>query len=205
MSVKLTKQEENIVSYLKVRNNQKVYWEELVQFSKNPTTVKLRTVQKTVAALKRKFMLDGTSLPFNISFSSLSESASTSAQVKNKPEQVLVKLENSNKRQVENKHQVQIDFRLDPLGHKRVVTKNGSYQLNDSEWDMFKYFYQNPGKVITISELRDKLVYPLYGSKLPARWFDSIMRIVNNLRRQVVGLNERLLTVKGNETSYLFQ
>lgn len=204
MPVKLTKQEENIISYLKARNNQKVYWEELVQFSKSPTTVKLRTVQKTVAALKRKFMLDGTSLPFNISFSSLSESNSTSLQAKNK-QQVLVKLENSNKNQSENKHQVQIDFRLDPLGHKRVLTKNGLYQLNDSEWDMFKYFYQNPGKVITISELRDKIVYPLYGSKLPARWFDSIMRIVNNLRRQVVGLNERLLTVKGNETSYLFQ
>jgi hypothetical protein len=59
--------------------------------------------------------------------------------------------------------------------------------------------------LIGISELRDKVVYPNYGAKLPARWFDAIMRIVNHMRRQVIGLDGRLLTVKGPETTYLFQ
>lgn len=197
MPINLTNQENNVLEYLKTRDGQKVYWEELVQFSKNPTTVKLKTMQKVVSSIKAKFKLNNCLEPFNVVFSSLLK---TTLQVQENKPQILVQL-----KKVENKHQVQIDFRLDPLGHKKVITKDGSYQLNDSEWDMFKYFYQNPGKLITISELRDKLVYPLYGSKLPARWFDSIMRIVNNLRRQVVGLNKRLLTVKGTETSYLFQ
>jgi hypothetical protein len=203
--VKLTNQESDVVRYLEVRSGREVAWEELVQFSKTPSTVKLKTMQKVVSDIKRKFALAGTSLPFNVKFITLVKpptppvaSQQNLIQVKRTPSGNVIPVNN-------NKHQVQIDFELDPMGFKRVKTRSGVYQLNDSEWDMFKYFYNNPGKLITISELRDKLMYPNYGSKLPARWFDAIMRVVNNLRRQVYGLDKRLLTVKGTETSYLFQ
>lgn len=100
--------------------------------------------------------------------------------------------------------QAHIDFVLD-RNMKRVRTKYGYHLLNDSEWDAMVYVHSNVGKVIPQSELRDKVVYPQYGSKLPARWFEAIGRIIGNLRRQVPGLDKRLLTVKGEETSYLFQ
>ena len=104
-------------------------------------------------------------------------------------------------------HQAQLDFILD-RNTKRVKTKNGYKQLNDPEWDMFKYIHANPGRIISINELRDKVVFPQYGSKLPARWYDTVMRIVNNLRRQVDGLKTRLMTIgafNAGETGYIFQ
>lgn len=97
-----------------------------------------------------------------------------------------------------------LDFVLD-RNMKRVRTKSGYYNLNDGEWEVFKYFHANVGKLIPISEIRDKVVFPQYGSKLPARWFDAIMRLVNNARKQIPELQRRLLTVKGSETNYLFQ
>lgn len=103
------------------------------------------------------------------------------------------------------KHQAQLDFAIDIVYSKKVRTKYGLHQLNDNEWDVFKYFYDNVGRLIPLSELRDKIVFPNYGSKLPARWFDSIMRVVNNIRKQIIGIDKRLLTVKSSETSYIFQ
>jgi len=188
-----TDKENKIIAYLTALNGKKVSWEELAQFSKNPEQVKLKSVQKSISEIKRKFKLTETSIPFNVELVSLSKTASSI-----KP-QTLVQVTKT------VVPQAKIDFSLDPLGFKRVITKQGVFQLNDSEWDMFKYFYQNIGRLVTISELRDKLVFPNFGSKLPARWFDSIMRVVNNLRRQVFGLDKRLLTVKSSETSYLFQ
>lgn len=208
---KLTEQECKIIDYLENRSGQQVAWEELAQFAKDPTTVKLKTIQKSVSEIKRKYQQAGIPITFDVQFKSLAPKTAP-AQIEDLvkgAEQVLVQVRRTAGGNViptnSTKSDAQIDFSIDTLGFKRVKTRSGVYQLNDSEWDMFKYFYNNVGKLITISELRDKLVYPNYGSKLPARWFDAIMRVINNLRRQVNGLDKRLLTVKGSETSYLFQ
>ena len=211
--VKLTDQEAKVTNYLNSRNGQKVAWEELAQFAKDPTTVKIKTTKKVVSEVKRKFSQANLPAPFEVSFYSL---APEPAPVKTvtatdiaQAEQVLVQVKRTPGGNIipagSTKSPAQIDFAIDPLGFKRVKTRSGTYQLNDSEWDMFKYFYNNVGRLVTISEIRDKLMFPNYGSKIPARWFDAIMRVINNLRRQVLGLDGRLLTVKGAETSYLFQ
>lgn len=218
--LKLTNQEVNIINYLK--SNQSVAWEELAQFAKEPQTVKLKTIKKAVSEIKRKYTAAGLPIPFNTTFSSLTESTDSSSSVqiklgsiskkdllgmpviKTDTNQTLVKVARLPEAKPA-KLQAQIDFSPDALGFKKVVTKGGTYQLNDNEWDIYKYFYNNVGKLVTLSELRDNVMFPNYGSKLPARWFDAIMRVVNNLRRQVKGLDTRLLTVKGTETSYIFQ
>jgi len=209
--VRLTAQEQAIRDYVVSRPSRIVYLEELAQFAKDPQNVKCKTIQKTVSEIKRKFKVARQPDPFgNKLFASLAQEtlqvtapppASTQAmvQVKPTPDGNMVRVSGA-----KAAHPAQVDFIIDRLT-KSVRTKNGSHRLNDSEWDVFKYLHENVGRLITLSELRDKVVYPQYGSKLPARWFDSIMRIVNNLRRQVVGLDKRLLTVKGAETTYLFQ
>lgn len=204
--LKITEQDSRIINYLSSKNGQEVSWEELAQFSKDPQNVKLNTIKKTISEIKRKYKESMFPLPFNVSFVSLVPVAQQTAKSEVKAEQKLVRVikEGSPKANLP-KPQAQIDFVMDPLGFKRVRTKYGIHQLNDSEWDMFKYLHKNAGKLVSISELRDNVVYPNYGSKLPARWFDAIMRIVNNMRRQIVGLDKRLLTVKSEETCYIFQ
>lgn len=203
--IKITNQENKIINYLQQRKDQEVGWEELAQFAKDPKSVKLKTIQKSVSDLKKKFVVANQPLPFSVKFIYLSKKE---AEVKPAETQTLVQVKKAadgNMVNSSNKHAAQLDFTPDPLGFKRVRTRVGVFQLNDSEWDMFKYFYNNPGRLITISELRDKVMYPNYGSKLPARWFDAVMRVINGMRRQVIGLDKRLLTVKAAETSYLFQ
>jgi hypothetical protein len=204
---KLTTQETKIINYLQSKNNTEVAWEELAQFAKDPQNVKRKTVQKSVSEIKRKYTSDGLAIPFNVKFISLLDIAeSTPLQTEQKLVQIK-KTTGGNMMIVNEKkniHQAQVDFVLDP-SLRRVRTREGLYQLNDNEWYMMEYFNRNIGRLITLSELRDKVVYPNYGSKLPARWFNSIMSIINNLRRQVPGLDKRILTVKSNETSYLYQ
>lgn len=209
--VGLTAQEKAIHNYIVNRPSRIIYLEELAQFAKDPQNVKCKTIQKTVSEIKRKFKVAGWPDPFaNKLFASMAQEtlqvtapapvpAQTMVQVKPTPDGNMVRVSGSGAA-----HPAQVDFLIDRLT-KSVRTKYGNHRLNDSEWDVFKYLHENVGRLITLSELRDKVVYPQYGSKLPARWFDSIMRIVNNLRRQVVGLDKRLLTVKGAETTYLFQ
>lgn len=219
--VKLTKQEIKVVDYLVPRSGKKVYWEELAQFAKDPQTVKIKTVKKTVSEIKRKYATIGVAEPFKVSFASLTQADD---KVEEKPVQTIgdlikeklstnlvqiKKTPDGNTIVVDGKNNtstlpVHVDFVLD-RNTKRVKTKFGSHLLNDSEWEVFKYIHSNAGRIIAISELRDKVVFEHYGSKLPARWFDSIMRIINNMRRAIPGLERRLLTVKGVETSYLFQ
>lgn len=234
-NLKLSDQETKVINYLNGKST--AHWEELAQFAKDPHTVKLKTIKKTVSEIKRKYAEYGVPTPFNTVFSTL---VSENKEVENDDTlinamnmlvntdgtvnasaladaQVLVPIKRTittvlsapapapvSVPSVAQQHPAHADFFLD-RAMKRVRTKLGNHNLNDNEWEMFKYFHSNVGKLIPISELRDKVVYPQWGSKTPARWFDSIMRIINNLRRQVPGLDRRLLTVKGIETSYLFQ
>lgn len=204
--LRLTEQEVKIIEYLYPREGKEIFWEELAQFAKDPQTVKLKTMQKVVSEIKRKYASAGLPPPFDVSFTLLARKEQLEKEPFNeeKVERSFPKMVQVKKVVTETRPQAQIDFELD-RNQKRVKTKFGYRVLNDSEWEVFKYIHARAGKLVTISELRDEVVYPKYGSKLPARWFDSIMRIVNNLRRQVDGLNTRLLTVKGTETSYLFQ
>lgn len=234
MEVNLSNQEKKVISYLLAKNNSRVAWEELAQFAKEPQSVKLKTIKKTISEIKRKFSGRGESVPFKIDFYSLSEKPMEQLEINGlapaftDPSPILPMSKTQTLVQVQRKSnslfpkaapsvsttstpvsapalpKVHAEFQLD-FTMKRVRTKFGYHKLNDSEWDVFKYVHANHGKLIPISELRDKVVFYQYGSKMPARWFDAIMRIINNLRRAVPGLAQHLLTVKGSETSYLFQ
>lgn len=51
--MKLTPQENSIINYLSKKSEAR--WEELAQFAKDPQTVKLRTLQKVISDLKKKY------------------------------------------------------------------------------------------------------------------------------------------------------
>jgi hypothetical protein len=208
--VNLTDLEKRVISFIISKNNSTIYLEELVQFAKDPQNVSRKTVLKWLSEIKRKYTNANMPLPYTVTFQSMSkpnQSVQTApdvqqqlVQIKRTPDGNMMRINPS----APTAHPAHVDFVLD-RNTRRVRTKAGSFQLNENEWNVFKYIYENVDKMITLSELRDQVVYPQYGSKLPARWFDAIMRMVNNLRRQVVGLNGRLLTVKGTETTYLFK
>lgn len=225
--IKLTEQEARVVNFLLSKNNSTVKWEELAQFAKSPQTVKLKTIKKTISEIRRKYTETGISVPFNVSFAMMPTAEDKpelptidataiddflSQPLQPSPVQNLVQIKRTpagNTMTVNSNDTVsllpaQIDFALD-FNNRRVKTRYGSQSLNENEWLVFKYIHAHAGKLIPISELRDKVMYPQAGSKLPARWFDAIMRIINNMRRAIPGLEHRLLTVKGAETSYLFQ
>lgn len=217
--VKLTGQETKVVAFLTTKGDGPIHWEELAQFAKDPQTVKLKTIQKVISDLRKKYLVADVPFPYNGKFISLNlppktpqtigelikekleeKREQTLVQIKRTPAGTLVKVDSADGA----KPMAQVDFVLDP-NTRRVRTKYGFHLLNEREWDVMKYLHANVGRVISISELRDKVVYEKYGSKLPPRWFDHIKAIIGNLRAQVPGLRDRVLTVKGVETSYLFQ
>lgn len=209
--LRLTGQEIKVVNYLSPLSEKEIPWDLLAQFSKDPESVKYKSIQKVISEIKRKYKEAGLPVPFkvNIRHTTLDEKVDAAlavppvqnlVQVKRTPAGNVMVVGSTNTPQ----SSAQIDFALNVLT-KSIKTKSGQYKLNDNEWYMFRYFHENPGRIIKISELRDKVSFPNYGSKLPARWFDAIMRVVNNLRRQVHGLDKRLLTLKSEETAYLFQ
>lgn len=214
-NLRLTDQEIKVVNYLSPLTEKEIPWDLLAQFSKNPNTVKYKSIQKVISEIKRKYRDAGLPIPFKVNIrhttldekvavvmapSSVQSTVQNLVQVKKTPGGNIMIVGSTNTPQ----SSAQIDFALNVLT-KSVRTKSGQYKLNDNEWYIFKYFHENSGRLINISELRDKVMFPNYGSKLPARWLDAIMRVINNLRRQVHGLDKRLLTVKSEETSYLFQ
>jgi hypothetical protein len=204
--MKLTEKEIKIVNYLNGKKS--VAWEELAQFSKDPQSVKIKTVKRSILDIKRKYEESTMENPFkDVVFYSLAQSHKESEPKPERKEQkmVMVKVTEAGNITKANEHSVHADFKKCSLGFKRVISKYGTHNLNDPEWDMFCYFYENPGKIISLSEIRDKVMFTKFGSKLPPRWFDSILRVVNNLRKNVPGLKNRLLTIKGEETSYIFQ
>ena len=193
--MKLTKQEQKIVAFLSDKNDA-VHWEELAQFAIDPANVKLRTIQKTVSEIRRKYSTDNIPIPFSNNFMHLAKEQNL-VQVKRTPEGNALVVRDI-------KPAAKIDFILD-RNTKSVRTKWGIYKLGDDEWVMLSYFDSNIGRAIKLSELRD-VKYPNYGSKLPPRWFSSIQRTIHNIRRTIPSLQNRLLTTRlDNETSYLYQ
>ena len=212
--MKLTNQEKLIASYLQARPGTRVAWQELAQFAKDPQNVKLSTIQKAVGDVKRK--LREANLPeLNITFYSLTTPVPEPKVIKTevKQEQTLVEMRRTiGGRMVssgDTRPDAQIDFPPDPKGNRRVITRNGPINLGENEWDMYKHFYKNPGKKISITDLRDEVIFPKQKNtgKLPANWRDSIQRIAQNLRRQLE-LKDRLTTIPGGpngETKYIFE
>lgn len=210
----LTNQEKNVVSFLS--NKEKVFWEELASFCKEPSKVKLKTVKKIVSDIKKKYRDNSLNVPFNCEFSSLQENNTDIDKLVPTPEpkkeeavifngQRLVKLERP-QRPVEAKKQCLIDFTIKKY-QTQIICKNGIFNVSDEEFQVFEYFYNNPEKIITLEEFRDQVVFPKFGSKLPPKWFYAIQRRINNLRRQIPDLKNRILTVKVDAftTGYLFR
>lgn len=219
LSFRLTNQEVNVLQYLSTINRD-VAWEELAQFAKNPQTVQLKTIKKIISDLKKKYSLEQISFPFTYNFFSLASppsanSSTVKAKIVSSPTgqtgQVMVKVKTTPAGNVMpittdvKTYACQTDFKLN-RNTKSVVTTYGSHLLSDSAWEIIKYFHENPERIIAISELRDKVVYPQYGSKLPPKWFDNIARSIHVLRKQVPSLKNRLITLAGlGETSYMLK
>ena len=199
----LTDQETKVAAFLSTRTN--AYWEELLQFCKNPTTTKLGTLKHIVSDIKKKFREAGMDCPFNTALSLMTPAEEKpTAEAITVDGQTLVKVPKPQP-VVDNTKACQKDFAIDKY-NKRIRSKEGIRALNDEDFEVFEYFWQHPETVVSLEELRDKVVYPQFGSKIPARWFDAIQRRVNNLRRTIPELKDRLLTVKlNNGSGYLLK
>lgn len=223
--MKLTQQESQVLSFLSQRKE--VYWEELAQFCKDPSSVKLKSVQKVVSDLRKKFRDNNQPVPFNCTFRSLvskqepPKMVATSQTVQfNGQQLVQVKRQAHIKpvvdiikaltdqptvpQKIENPTAQQLDFALKQYA-RQVVTRSGIYSLNSDEYELFDYFMSNRGRFVSLEELRDNVCYPKFGSKTPARWFSAIQRRVGNIRHQVPETRNKLLTAKQNNNSgYIF-
>lgn len=196
-----TLQEQQVQNYLLNKSN--VYWEELAQFCKVPSNVKLGTVQKIVSNIKAKYRKLGEPPPFNCKFAQMEQkNNSPQKQTIEHNGQRLVKLERRKLTTSSTKELIKqtsstssLDF-IFKRYQLQVLTKSGHHQLNSEEFDILEYFYNNAGRPIFLNELRDKVCFHNYGSKLPARWFDSIQRRIGLIKRNVPEARKKLLTIR---------
>lgn len=208
--IKITVQEQSIIDYCLGKKT--VAWEELVQFAKDPQTVKLRTLQKVVSDLRKKYRDAGAHCPVVCSFVSLlSVNQTVAEETKPEPvEQTIVKLritKGGNKvRDDDTRSDAQIDFVLDST-MKRVKTRTNVINLSDNEWELFKLFHDNVGKPLSMEEIKN-VVYAGFGSKTPHNWSEAIKRTLTKLRTNIRELktdNRLVCVVGGNLTSYMLQ
>lgn len=220
-TLKITNQEAQIITHC--AGKKVVPWEELAQYAKEPTTVKLKTLQKAVSDLKKKYRDANLPVPFDCSFVSLvslpadqetkpvpAPTVSTQPKTETKLEQKLVQLRitrGGNRVSADDKTpDAHIDFKLEPF-YKRVRTRTNTINLSDNEWELFKLFHNNIGKKFSIEDLKD-IVYRNFGSKTPHNWADAIGGTLTKLRTNIRELktNDRLLTIRGsNITYYMFE
>lgn len=215
--MKLTNQETNIINFLQGKS--KVAFEELAQFTKEPTKVKLKTIKKIISDIKKKHKDNNIPLPFNCEFYSLitNQKDIMSEKVIHN-QQTLVKLERKKiisdptllSPHIQAGVHVAVQAALNDFSinkfNNQVLSKSGWHTLNEDDFQIFQYFFQNIEKIITLEELRDKVVFPLYGSKMPARWFSTIQRRINNIRKQIPETKNRLLTIKlENSSGYMLK
>lgn len=208
-----TNQEKSVIEFL--TGKKQVYWEELVQFCKNPSTIKDTSIKRLISGIKKKYKDNGISCPIVCEFKYL-EDKPVLKEVKKQSilltedkiilnGQVLKKIQKPepNKSTVPQTH---LDFQLRKV-YRQIRTKTGDHLLGAEDFEIFEYLHNKVGEVVSLEELRDQVVFPKYGSKLPARWFDAIQRRVNNIRRAIPETKGRLLTVKigPNETGYMLK
>lgn len=222
-AIPLSKQEQQVLSYL--QGKEKVNWEELVQFTKDPATVKLKSIRRIVSNIRKKYKEANQATPFICTFSSLfsaekeepvKPSSQSTQETQNTVEfngQILVKLEKRNPVKPLPLYPPPIvaqiaprpDFELRPF-NRQVFTRTGLYNLGEDEFQIFEYFLNHRGRQVSLEELKNQVCYPKFGSKTPARWFFAIMRRINMLRKQIPEVREKLISTRmGNTTGYLLQ
>ncbi len=214
VNLKFTQQEQNIINYLS--GKQIVAWEELAQFGKDPSSVKLKTIKRVVSEIKRKYAEAGLPIPFNCQFVALTESPKKelsemkTATVVATKEQILVKMKSTpsgNLMPADSTELVaHIDFKLDK-SYRRVKTRAGSFELGENEWLLFTYLHDNAEKFVTLEDMKN-VVYKNWGSKTPHNWADSISRSLTKIRKNIpeLKLKGRLLTITTSlGTSYMLK
>lgn len=216
-TLKITNQEAQIITHC--AGKKVVPWEELAQYAKEPTTVKLKTLQKAVSDLKKKYRDANLPIPFDCSFVSLvslpadqetkpvpAPAISTQSKTDTKPEQKLVQLRitrGGNRVPADDRTpDAHIDFKLEPF-YKRVRTRTNAINLSDNEWELFKLFHANLGKKFSVEDLKN-VVYENFGSKTPHNWADAIKRTLTKLRTNIRELktSNRLMCSIGSDTTY---
>jgi hypothetical protein len=205
----LTGQEQKIINYLAGKNE--VAWEELVVFAKDPQRVKLKTLQKVVSDIKRKFKDMGLTIPFACTFKSISAiDARINKELEAQVEPAIVRMRTTpggNKVPASNTDlDAHIDFKLEKL-YKRVRTRSGLINLSDNEWELFSYLHENAGKMVSLEDMKS-VVYKSFGSRTPYNWADAIKRTLTKLRTNIKELKSenRLVTIiGGNTVHYMLQ
>lgn len=204
--MKLTNQEINIINY--IGNKSEVSWQELAQFAKDPQNVKMKTLQKAVSDIKKKYRDKNLFAPFNCKFINLS-AKEVFEEIK-LPTFVKLRITaGANRVPDTNKDlDAHIDFQLD-RNYRRVKTRSNTVNLSDNEWELFTHLHQNAEKMISIDDMKD-VVYKGFGSKTPHNWCDSIKRTLGKLRTNIRELKTegRLVTIMGTNktpTSYMLK
>lgn len=224
--LKITNQEQKIINHC--TNKSIVTWQELAQYAKDPATVKLKTIQKAISDIKKKYRDANLPSPLTCSFISLLDQKDGAAEVKQetvKPRLTLVKSLDS-KSEVNEQKLVQlritrgnnrvpaddkrpdahIDFVLDPF-YKRVRTRTNTINLSDNEWELFKLLHENVDKMLSLENIKD-VVYKNFGSKTPHCWADSIKRTLTKLRTNIRELktdNRLICSIGSNTTFYMLK
>ena len=207
MPVQLTPMENNVFHYLLKNKEEVVYWEQLVQFAKDPQNVKPKTIKNVVAEIRRKHRLAGEPDPIKVKFAFLTDKNSSGTE---KIPEVTTKVETNNMvkvvRSLESGKMVDASTvaQLSPVekdfiierNYKRIRTKSGVANLAWQEWEIFCHLHKNHDRIVSMEELK-KMLYPSE-SKCPASWGESIARSFTRLRRSIPELkNGRLVTVLG--------
>jgi hypothetical protein len=219
VNLKFTKQEQEIINYLS--DKEICAWEELAQFGKDPSSVKLKTIKRVVSEVKRKYVEAQLPIPFNcklvglteaLNITGLGEKQKETGQMTNvaPKEQVLVKMKSTpsgNLMPADSTELVaHVDFKLDK-SYRRVKTRAGSFELGENEWLLFTYLHDNAEKFVTLEDMKN-VVYKNWGSKTPHNWADSISRSLTKIRKNIpeLKLKGRLLTITTSlGTSYMLK
>lgn len=186
--ISLTPQELKIINFLQTKKSIKV--DDLFQFAK--PGVKLKSLQKVISDLKKKYKTAGISFPqCEIKFSKPEIKETKEIKLGN---QKLIQVSKKKEEVIPELPRFQQDFKLN-YNRRQVITREGTFTLdNMDDWEMMKFFWKNPDRRIPIEEMKD-LYWHNWGSKTPSRWMDSITRRVTKLRRAVPPLVGRLITV----------
>lgn len=221
MAELFSSQEKIFIDYLSGKEN--VSWEELAKFSKNPSEVKKKTLQKVISTIKKKCTEAGQPVPFKCNFyealkpsdnkdvivvesSSVAPTIAANAIVTSPFVKVRTTRGGNMVPETNSALDAHIDFVLDK-NYKRVVMRKGKINLSDNEWELFCFFHQNAGKKLSLEQIKEH-VYKNFGSKTPYHWAESIKRTMTKLRTNIPELKKdaRLLTiVSANTTYYMFE
>lgn len=194
--IKLTEKENQITNFIKDKSI--VYWQELTQFSKDPGSVKLSTIKKSISELRRKFIKANEVVPFDCEFKDLMVKQTTGELVllKTRKNKTIEKQTEEIKPVIAEK-KINQDFKLDKNSRKIFGKYGGtSFETQDNLWYLLVYLFDNAEKEISLEELRDKVFFQNWGSKIPARWFSTITRNLNELRKSIPAFKERIKTIR---------